>query len=190
MRLAFEERGLAPPDPHAVTSIIGLSLHEAIRHLHGEDAAVTEIASAYRRYWLQEEQRLSLFEGIPSMLQQLEDQGFWLGIVTGKSSAGLLRVLDFFDLKRHFLVWRTADRCPSKPHPAMVLECADELGVCPEHTVVIGDSPFDMAMAKAAGARPYGVSYGVGSTESLLREGAAAVFDHPQDITNVFVTAD
>ncbi len=190
MRLAFEDCGLAPPDSDAIASIIGLSLREAVRHLLGRDAGVEQIASAYRRFWLQQERHVSLFEGVPSMLQHLVDQGYWLGIVTGKSSAGLMRVLELFDLKRHFLVWRTADRCPSKPHPAMVLECADELGVHPEQTVVIGDSPFDMAMARAAGALAYGVSFGVGSTASLLREGARAVFDHPRDISNAFTIAD
>jgi len=53
-------------------------------------------------------------------------------------------------------VSRTADDCPSRPHPAMLTECCDETGFAPARTIVIGDAIYDMQMAKAAGARAVG----------------------------------
>jgi len=96
----------------------------------------------------------------------------WMGIVTGKSSAGLQRVLAKLDLADFFMAQRTADVCPSKPHPAMTLECMQELGVAAEQTVVIGDAVVDMQMARAAGVHALGVCQ-AGCSELVLRQAGA-----------------
>ncbi len=186
MQCAFAACHLPVPDKAKVSDIIGLSLTEAVHRLLPDGVVTEELLQAYREAYRQEEQRLELFPGVIEMLQTLQQRGYWLGIVTGKSRSGLLRVLDTFDLADHFLVLRTADCCPSKPHPAMVLECMDELGVQAQQTVVIGDAAFDMQMAKAAGVRAYGVSYGVASARVLMEHGAIAVFDHAQQIVDSF----
>ena len=105
-----------------------------------------------------------------------------LGMVTGKSRRGIEALISAHGLERTFLTARTADDCPSKPHPAMVLECCAETGIEPASTVVIGDTGFDMEMARAAGARPLGVGWGYHPREALTAAGAERVAETADDI--------
>lgn len=189
MQKAFIACDLQPPTDEAVKSVIGLSLREAIDRLGIHESCDREaVFKAYRQHYLADETQLELFPGVRDCLDTLRMRGYWLGIVTGKSRAGLDRVLARFDLQDYFLVSRTADCCPSKPHPAMVLECMAELGVSAGRTTVIGDAEFDMFMARAAGAKAIGVSFGVGSHESLMRAGARAIVDTFPDLLEFFPT--
>ncbi|PJC67808.1 MAG: hydrolase, partial [Zetaproteobacteria bacterium CG_4_8_14_3_um_filter_59_5] len=127
-----------------------------------------------------------LFVGVRETLLELAERGYWLGIVTGKSHAGLQRVLQEFDLAKHFLVLRTSDHCASKPHPAMVLESMAEMGVAAAQTAVIGDALLDIQMARAAGVRSLGVSFGVAGSGPLLAAGAEAVIDDFSELLAYF----
>ncbi|RME80602.1 MAG: HAD family hydrolase, partial [Zetaproteobacteria bacterium] len=84
-----------------------------------------------------------------------------------------------------FLVSRTPDECPSKPHPAMVLDAARELGVDRREVVVVGDAVFDIEMARAAGADAVGVSWGVNAPEALAAAGARIVVETPEALGRV-----
>jgi phosphoglycolate phosphatase len=178
MQTAFADNELAAPAAAAVHAVIGLSLTTAVDRLApGIDPGLREaVLATYRRAYVDSEASLTLYPGVREGLESLHEKGYWLGIVTGKSRNGLLRVLDHFGLHALFQVWRTADCCPSKPHPAMVLECMDELGMAADATRVIGDACFDMEMARAAGVQALGVSYGVEPAERLMAAGAMRVF--------------
>lgn len=95
-----------------------------------------------------------------------------LGIVTGKSRRGVDAILALHGLAPFFSIIRTADDSPSKPHPGMVLEAMAETGADPAATVVIGDTTFDMEMARAAGARAIGVAWGYHPPAALAAAGA------------------
>lgn len=188
MQTAFADNGLAAPDAASVRAIIGLSLAVAVDQLAPgfDDGLRQAVLARYRHAYVASESSLALFAGVREGLATLCHKGYWLGIVTGKSRHGLLRVLDAFDLHALFQVWRTADCCPSKPHPAMVLECMQELGVGADATQVIGDACFDMQMARAAGVRALGVSFGVEPAERLMDAGAARVFHRFDEIAPSF----
>ena len=177
MRRAFIEMGLEPPSHQAVRAIIGLSLDAAVAALWPDGGADErrELAAAYRRLYRDTPAGHGLHDGVRETLKELARRGWWMGVVTGKSLPGLMRVFEAFDLARFFLVWRTADQCPSKPHPAMALECMAELGVPAARTRVVGDAVMDMQMARAAGARGIGVSFGAADEAALMRSGAFAV---------------
>ena len=114
-----------------------------------------------------------LFDGIDDMLGQLFlHDHILIGAVTGKSRRGLDHMLKTHGYSRKFITTRTADDCPSKPNPAMVLECCGETGLEPEDTVVVGDTVYDIEMAKTAGAAAIGVSWGYGDPDTLLKAGA------------------
>jgi phosphoglycolate phosphatase len=100
-----------------------------------------------------------------------------LGIATGKSQRGARAVLKRHDLSSHFAVIKTADDAPSKPHPGMVLDAMKETGARAEDTVMIGDSIYDMEMARAAGAHAVGVSWGYHTPDALRGAGAHVVID-------------
>ena len=177
MQAAFEACGEPAPDARAVHDVIGLSLPEAVGRLAGREALVGPLMAGYRDHYVAGEERLELFPGVRETLAELKARGYWLGIVTGKSKPGLLRVLEQFGLEDDFLTLRTADCCPSKPHPAMVNECMQELGVDRRQTTVVGDAAFDMLMAASAGVQALGVSFGVGERQQLLQSGAMHVVD-------------
>jgi len=189
MQKAFTDHGLEEPEYDDVLGIIGLSLKAAVEALVFEDlseAEIKKIADAYGRNYRAMESKLALYPNVIQTLETLQKRGYHMGVVTGKSSGGLLRVLDTFDLHRFFPVWRTADLCKSKPHPAMVLECMQEMGAVAKNTTVIGDSRFDIQMANAADVIAYGVSFGVEPAQVLQDEGALKVVDNFEDILELY----
>lgn len=179
MDLAFERLGLDPP-PHAATRrIVGLSLVEAMAALRpGDDPALhARLAASYRDAFTAVRGRPGfaepLFPGALAALAAIEEAGWLLGIATGKSDRGLARVLEAHGLHARFVTRQTADRHPSKPHPAMLSAAIAEAGA--GHAVMIGDTVFDMAMAQAAGADALGVAWGYHGAEELAQAGARAV---------------
>lgn len=177
MQQAFISCGLIAPEDKAVQSVIGLSLQAAIAMLSADHSHHDAIAEAYRQHYLAAEGELTLYPGVVETLDTLKQRGYWMAIVTGKSKRGLLRVLEQFGLQDYFYALRTADCCLSKPHPAMALECMEELGADAAHTTLVGDALFDMQLAAAAQVRSLGVSFGVESAEALYAEGAYDVVD-------------
>ena len=121
------------------------------------------------------------------MLIVLQHNAAHLGIVTGKSRRGVERLLATNGFGNCFVVSRCADDCPSKPHPAMVLECCDQTGIAPINTLVVGDTSFDMEMAASAGAAAIGVSWGYHPLEKLIAPYVRAVVDTPEDLEDGIV---
>jgi phosphoglycolate phosphatase len=123
-----------------------------------------------------------MFEGVHEVLRYLAGQGYLLAVATGKSRAGLERGLRDSGLRRVFSASRCADEAYSKPHPKMMLEIMDELGVDPSRSLMIGDTEYDIRMAFSAGAGALAVSYGVHELERLLRLEPTGVIDRISDL--------
>jgi len=189
MQQAFVSCRLDAPADAAVSRVIGLSLQAAVEMLLADASSgeagvekvaetnIAVIAEAYRQHYLIAEKELALYPGVAETLAQLQQRGYWMAVVTGKSKRGLLRVLDRFGLQDYFYAVRTADCCPSKPHPAMALECMEELGVDAAGTTLVGDAIFDMQMASASKVKAIGVSFGVEDADTLYTAGAEQVVD-------------
>jgi len=184
MALAFADAGLAEPDPRDVRRIVGLSLPQAVAMLVPDrDADLHDaVAEGYKRHFraMRSDGRLAeepLFPGIADALTALLDGGWTLGVATGKSDRGLALLLAHHGLTRHFTTLQTADRHPSKPHPAMLYAAMAEAGALPQATVMIGDTGFDMAMAIAAGTQAIGVSWGYHDRDTLIAAGAHHMCD-------------
>lgn len=191
MELAFASVGLAPPARNDIRRIVGLSLPQAIRMLAPgiDDARHLATADAYKHAFraARAEGRLAepLFPGIAALLGRLRQTGWALGVATGKSDRGLTHCLAEHRLSDHFLTLQTADRHPSKPHPAMLHAALAEAGARPEDSVMIGDTAFDIEMARAAGVRAVGVAWGYHSARELLDAGAAAIARTPDDLVEL-----
>lgn len=191
MQQAFQQASLEAPQDSAIRPLIGLSLHQVIEQLATEQTELThddvhELAEFYRSAYHELEENIELFPNAKHTLRTLQERGYWLGVVTGKSKPGLLRALEKFALQEHFLTIRTGDCCRSKPHPQMVAESMHELGVAATETSVIGDSRYDMQMAKNAAVRAIGVSYGNDDAPTLQQAGAEVVIDRLIDVLKVF----
>ncbi len=177
MQCAIAQQGLPEPADDEVAAIIGLSLADAVAALMPEAGKRGAVMEAFRQHYIAGEHELALYPDVVDTLKKLRRRGYWLGVVTGKSRSGLIRALEFFGISDMFYVLRTADCCPSKPHPAMVLECMQELGVRAAQTWVVGDAVVDIQMAASANVAALGVSFGPSMHAPLRSAGAYAVVD-------------
>ncbi|NOX08747.1 MAG: HAD-IA family hydrolase [Gammaproteobacteria bacterium] len=154
-----------------VKNIIGLGLREAIDALYPgrDDVFLQRFIERYRHYWFALSAQSELFPGAKQTLKLLQEQGLMLAIATGKGRQGLDKVLADTGLADYFQVTRCADETTSKPHPHMLHEIMSELDVKPEQTIMIGDTIYDMEMARNANVEPIAATYGVHEWERLLQ---------------------
>jgi phosphoglycolate phosphatase len=181
MARAFARAGLPAPEVSAVRRAVGLSLPQAVRTLspdltEDQNRAVTEFyRSSFRAR--REEGLLDepLYDGIADLLRELHSAGWSLAVATGKSDRGLAACLATHGIADLFVSLQTADRHPSKPHPAMLEAALFEAGATREQAVMIGDTSFDMLMARSIGVAGIGVGWGYHAAPELLASGAARV---------------
>lgn len=185
---SLRQNGLAVPPPGVSRRVIGLSLAEAMAALFPDLAQERhqKLADDYRRAFMDlriaGEVEEPLFEGVIDLLDALEEDGWILAVATGKSDRGLRHCLEQHGIHARFASLQTADRHPSKPHPSMVGQAIADAAAAPETTIVVGDTSFDMAMARAAGASGIGAGWGYHEPEELIRAGAVAVAGRPLDV--------
>jgi phosphoglycolate phosphatase len=184
MRQAYAAHDLPCPPREHVLSIVGLSLMEAFARLEAGrgraplNALVDSYKTAFHALRRSPEHLEPLFPGARAALDALSARDdVVLGIATGKSQRGVRAVLGHHDLLARFHTIQTADDAPSKPHPGMVQAAMREAGVGPRDTIVVGDTVYDIGMARAAGARAIGVSWGYHAAADLHAEGADTVID-------------
>ncbi|MEP2533579.1 HAD-IA family hydrolase [Shimia sp.] len=189
MNVAFQSVGLPNPDRDAVLGIVGLSLDVAMARLV-PDAAVElrdQMVQAYKdSYMLHREQAGTvnsspLYPGAIDTLSQLNsDDHMILGVATGKSRRGLDKLLQGHGLEQMFVTQQVADHHPSKPHPSMLLTAMQETGASAQASAMVGDTSFDMEMARAAGMAAIGVSWGYHDRSALVA--ADIVIDRFEDL--------
>ncbi len=182
MAHAFEAHGLAPMPRDEVLSIVGLSLDEALAALLPETdpvlrRAITEgYKEAFHHLRARPDLAEPLFPGARDAIERLAARDdLSLGIATGKSQKGLRLALEQHDLARFFVTLQTADDAPSKPHPMMLERAMAEAGTRPLDTVLVGDTSYDIHMARAAGTHAFGVDWGYHPSEILAQAGAATI---------------
>ncbi|MFZ6691442.1 HAD-IA family hydrolase [Undibacterium sp. SXout20W] len=159
---AARDLGLPVPDDSAAAYVIGLSLADAMAAaIPGIDPKYyPRMVERYRYHYLAKDHELPLFNGVRDMLDDLAQQGYFLGVATGKSRVGLSRALHTAKLTSVFDATRCSDETFSKPHPAMLHELTRELGQEMQRTLMIGDTTHDLQMAGNAGAGAVAVEYG------------------------------
>ena len=189
MEDCFTVAKLDPPPRASIRRIVGLSLVEAMQALLPDaDAGFHAVmAEDYKRafFAMRSDGSLDpepLFDGIAEAVEALDAAGWHLGVATGKSDRGLAIILDHHGLAERFMTLQTADRHPSKPHPAMLEAAMADAGATPATTVMIGDTSFDMAMARAAGTHAIGVAWGYHDPAELTEAGARLVATHAAEL--------
>lgn len=189
MRQVFLEFGYTPPPVTSMLASIGLSLNLLFAMLlqREVDEEIEQMSASYKKRFFNlkkiPELYSPLYDGIDEIIETLSAQPeTLLAIATGKSRRGLNEMVDTFGYRDKFIALRSADDCPSKPHPAMILECCEIAGCDVLQTVMVGDSSYDMQMAIQAGTRALGVSWGYQDIASLEKSGAHAIVAKPHDI--------
>ncbi|MFC7535796.1 HAD hydrolase-like protein [Sphingomonas sp. GCM10030256] len=187
----FERHGRPLPPRDGTKRVVGLSLDQAMAML-APDADAAEhkrLSGTYRDVFIAMRQagqvEEPLFDGIAELLDRLEEDGWLLAVATGKSDRGLRHCLQSHGLHARFLSLQTADRHPSKPDPSMALTAIAECGSSPERSIVIGDTGWDMGMARAAGAGALGAAWGYHSEAELLAGGAQAIAQGPANVATL-----
>jgi phosphoglycolate phosphatase len=187
MRQAYEANNLSVPAREHLLAIVGLSLPDAFRHLatqsgngaeHPVEALVTCYKAAFADLRGSVDNLEPLYPGARETLDTLARRpDTLLGIATGKSQRGVRAVLGRHGLAERFATIQTADDAPSKPHPGMVLAAMRATGASARDTIVVGDTVFDLEMARAAGAHAVGVAWGYHPTSALAAAGADAMIE-------------
>lgn len=189
LQVGFEAVGLPMPDRKTALSIVGRSLEEAFADLVGEAHAdkVPAMADAYRTSKISRRglglDIDPLYPGAREAVERLHGQDdILLGIATGKAMRGVRHMQDTHGMHDRFVTIQTADTSPSKPHPDMIFRAMAETGVEPHRTLMIGDTGFDMAMARAAGAHAVGVNWGYHDHAQLTEGGANRIIQGFEDL--------
>lgn len=181
MHGAADACDLARRSDDRVRGIIGLGLPEAIGSLYPESldpARIERFRRCYgERYLALEAEPSALFPGVAEALEAFRDQGYRLAVATGKSRHGLRRVLEGRGWLNYFDTTRCADETASKPNPLMLQEILAHCGVAARQALMVGDSSFDLQMARRAGMDCVAVGYGAQPLAALREHGPRLAID-------------
>lgn len=184
LNLVLAERGLPPFSREETDRLIGHPLRHILAQRTPDAAAVEAMTHRYRAAynevgWVTAQP----YAGLPELLRELGRDGVALAAVTSKGQQETetllfdLGLADVFDL-----VVGDDDVRPLKPDPAPVLEACRRLGVAPADAVMVGDTTFDVAAGRDAGAATVGVLWGIHDAATLRGAGATALARSPRDL--------
>lgn len=177
---ALNDVGAPDPGEEATRHVIGLGLAEAVATLLPQVDAATraQVVERYRVHFLHNDQTdMPLFPGVREGLESLVAQGYLLAIATGKARRGLDRVLHDTGTAHLFCATRCADEAFSKPHPRMLEDILEQSGKEAGKALMVGDTTYDMQMARHAGMDSLAVTYGVHARELLAAHSPLACLD-------------
>jgi phosphoglycolate phosphatase len=181
MQHAAQRENLVVPSEQAVKDIIGLSLAPALAQLFGDltTEQANDMVDFYKEEYLVLDAAPSpLFDGITDVFSSLAKRNIKMAVATGKSRAGLDRLLAQTGLTHYFCDTMTADEAQSKPHPQMIEDIISRQDVHVDEVIMIGDSSLDLTMANNAGVKSIGVSYGAHDGAKLKTLNPLAVVDN------------
>ena len=191
MKQASEKYGIAYPGDEQVRRIVGLSLLEAISRVfpdltdNDHQLLKAEFIEHFQHLRTLNDYHEPLYDGVRDAINKLNDMGVLLGVATGKSTRGLKKTLLNHGLENHFITLNTADDGPGKPHPSMINVALSEAGVEKENAIMIGDTTYDMIMAKNAGVKSVGVTWGYHPEDELKSSGAQHIIHHISELINL-----
>ena len=193
-RRTFVAHGLPAPDRKTALSVVGLSLREAFCALAGEDAPLDSLAAGYKDAFFalraDPARAEPFFPGaLEAVARYAAREDVLLGVATGKSRRGVKHLFERAGWSSLFATVQTADDHPSKPAPDMILAALAETGAEAADAVMIGDTAYDMAMARAAGARPIGVAWGYHEPIALREAGAERIIADFAELDELLTSA-
>ena len=189
---ALGSHDFAAPDRRDILYAVGLPVHVAM-HRHAPDATDDQIINmldvyreTYQQLVQQDDRGQVMFPGMHEQIAKLGGlDNTLIGIITMKSRRGLERVVDAYDIRKYFQVLKSADDGPGKPNPDLMLDAIAETGVTAEQVLMVGDTSFDIMMAKAAGTRAIGVGWGYQTIDELEDSGADAIAETPEELNDL-----
>ncbi len=180
------------PERKQILRAVGLPADVAMRrHATGvDDTLLAEMADVFRETYhhlsQQNDKGQVMFDGMYDLICALAgEEDTLLGIVTMKSRRGLNRVVEAYDIRRHFQTLKSAEDGPGKPAPDLLLEAMAECDMNAASTMMIGDTSFDMMMAKGANVYAIGVAWGYQDVDELEAGGADIIAHTPEELAEI-----
>lgn len=168
-----------------IAALIGLGMWEAMAILfpdHPRSVLEPMLLDYRERTGARRMDYGRLFPGAAASVARLHEAGYRLAVATGKGREGLEQSLDSSGLRDYFCATRTADEAPSKPAPDMLEELLWETDTPAERALMIGDTEYDLFMAKHARVPAVGVLCGVHARVQLLRAEPLALLAHVAEL--------
>lgn len=193
-RQSFAEHNLQVPEYEAVRQVVGLPLEEALHRLapHLNETALSHLVEGYKQafrgFRLRPDFIEPQYDGVQHMLDDLRARGWQLAMATGKSRRGVEEILDMHNWRGMFDATFCSDDGPGKPHPHMVEQCLLATAIPATDAVMIGDTSFDMIMARAANVRALGVTWGFHTWDEIVAGGAHEVHGAMPDLHRAILT--
>lgn len=188
LQRAATDLGYPPLERQAYRDIIGLGMVEALEQLYPglSREEMQAIRENYARYFFSRQTTpQSVFSGMADLLEDLRRSGRGCSVATGKSRRGMDHALEGSGLASYFDITRCADETRSKPDPAMLQEIIEFYRIRPEEAVMIGDTRYDLEMAKRIGMPAIGVEWGVHGREVLAAWDPHAIVGTVSDLRQV-----
>ncbi|MHB8919121.1 MAG: HAD family hydrolase [Desulfocucumaceae bacterium] len=162
---------------------IGRPLKDIAEHFAGQERAEFFVERYQHHYHRDHDHYMGVFPGTMEMLKHLKETGIGTGVVTSKGRPGTMRTVEFTGIGEYLDAIVTAhDVERHKPLPDPVFKALDMMGARAAEAFFIGDSHFDLEAGKSAGVRVLGVSWGINSTEELMRYGPEGVLESWDDL--------
>ncbi|MGB3726762.1 MAG: HAD-IA family hydrolase [Glaciecola sp.] len=189
MQIAAKNSALPVPSAADVQHIIGISLVPAISQLFDITQDMAEkVSFHYKDAFLRHDKTAcDLFCGAHDTLSALQ-QKYTLGVATGKARRGLVRAFEATNTAKYFCTSRCADDdgVSSKPSPIMLQQLLQYWQIDASNAVMIGDTSYDMEMAKAIGMHRIGVSYGAHGVDTLQHYTPVTIINQLSELRDIF----
>jgi len=160
------------------------TLEELAKSKGFTDEQITQALAIYREYYHDVGMfENEVFDGIPELLQQLNDDGITLATATSKPDFSATRIIKHFGLRDHFTFIGAANLEGTRDSKALVIEhTLDQLKASARthRILMVGDRHHDVHGAKEHGIDTIGVLWGYGDAEELTEAGAIALVQDPQ----------
>ena len=170
------------PDEVLLARVGSGHLEDQMREFDAEKAE--ELAHVYRQHYAPLHSELQAFPGMLDLLERLDGEGRQLGIVSAKRHDIVELAFEALGFGGLMDVVVGSDAAPrGKPYPDQILVALERIGADPDDTAYVGDAPFDIAAAKAAGVHAIGVTWGgIHTRRRMEAEGPDAVVDTTDEL--------
>ena len=171
-RHTFTEFGLPVPADSELVAGFGLPMRTAVTAYMPEEMA-DEFCDAYRAYQrTRHDELIQGIDGVAETLSALKQSGIKMAVVTSKKRPAAIRDLGCYDLVEYFDTIIACDDCAeNKPLPGPSLMALKRLGLNGADCLAVGDSPYDLQSARAAGCQTAAVRYTSFDWNFILNEG-------------------
>ena len=187
MRIVFDRFNIEQPDETTMRTYLGPPLALTWReHYNFTDEQITQALAIYREYYHDVGMfENAVFDGIPELLQQLNNDDVILATATSKPDFSATRIIEHFGLRDHFAFIGAANLEGTRDSKSLVIEhTLEQLGAsATSHRIVmVGDRRHDVHGAREHGIDTIGVLWGYGDPDELTDAGAIALAERPQDL--------